>query len=373
MIRLRSCRNSLMAAKGSECDFAIDRSSPMSLVDQIYRAMRERIFAGGVKIGSSVPSLRSLASSLGVSVKVTVEAYARLVRDGWLRSVPRAGYLAVTPEMPLRRGRVLLVLPNEGFYTDWASHRFQERCEAIGIQVSRVVVVDPEDVPVSLDLALADAFDFAVSFHFKRRVVDTLDESGIPYVVVAADDSAVRRCKNCLGVMTPSAGAAAEVATVCAKRGVRLAELVDFHEVRRPYLSALSRAGIAVKKWIIEPERRTLWFEDIPRTVMRAFLKRLSSRRPALPDLLFFLDDYVTEGALMALAASGVRVPEDVKVLTLANRGNCPVYVKELSRIECDPLARGDFVSDFVIGWFEGRREAPPPLPPPVFVEGETI
>ena len=362
-----------MATSGSECDFAVDRSSKRSLVDQVYSAMRERIFAGRVKIGSSVPSLRALADSLGVSVKVTIEAYARLARDGWLRSVPRVGYVAVTPEMPLRRGKVLLVLPNEGFYTDWAAHRFQERCAAVGVQVSRVVVVDPEDVPVSLDLALADTFDFAVSFHFKRRVIDTLDESELPYVFIAADDSLARRRRNCLGVLRPSGGVASEVAAACAKRGVRRAELVDFHEVRRPYLPAFARAGIAVKQWIIEPERRTLWFEDIPRGAMREFLKRLSSRRPSLPDLFFFLDDYVAEGALMALAASGVRIPDDVKVLTLANRGNCPLYVRELSRIETDPLAVGDAVADFVLGWFEGRRGAPPHLPPPAFIEGETL
>ena len=63
-------------------------------------------------------------------------------------------------------------------------------------------------------------------------------------------------------------------------------------------------------------------------------LKRLSSRRPALPDLFFFLDDYVAKGALMALAASGVRIPEGVKVIVFANKGNGPVYVKDLMSIK---------------------------------------
>ena len=354
-------------------DMGVDRSAALSLADQVYRGMRERIFAGRVKIGAVVPSLRTLADELGVSVKVTKTAYGRLVRDGWLRAVPRTGYVAVTPEIPRCRARMLLVLPNEGFFSDYVVHRIQERCEKVGIHVSRAVVNDPEDVPVSLDIALSEKFDLAVSFHFKKRVIEALDESGVPFVLAAADGGAARRCRNCVGCLHVADDVSEEVAAVCAKRGVRTAELVDFHVVKRPYAAAFRRAGIAVREWTVPCANETLWYEDIPRGVMRAFLRRLNSRRPALPDLFFFLDDYVARGALMALAASGVRIPEDVKVLTFANRGNGPVYVKDLARIELDPIARGDAVADFVVGWFEGRREAPPPLPPPVFIEGETL
>ena len=362
-----------MARKSPECGFAIDRSSARSLVDQVYKGMRERIFAGRVKIGSAVPSLRALADELGVSVKVTKAAYGRLVRDGWLRAVPRAGYLAVTPEMPKCQARVLLVLPNEGFFSDYVAHRLQERCEKAGIQVSRVIVPDPEDVPVSLDIALSDRFDLAVSFHFKKRVIDALDESGVPFVLAAGDGCAASRCRNCVGRLRVADDVAGEVAEFCARRGVRTAELVDFHVVKRPYAAAFRRAGIAVREWTVPCANETLWYEDIPRGVMRAFLQRLKSRRPALPDLFFFLDDYVAKGALMALAASGVRIPEDVKVLTFANRGNGPVYVKDLARIEQDPIARGDAVADFVVSWLNGGRDAPQAMPPPVFIHGETI
>ena len=357
----------------TEYDIDVDRSAALSLAEQVYRGLRERIFAGRVKIGSAVPSLRALADELGVSVKVTKAAYGRLVRDGWLRAVPRAGYLAVTPEMPKCRARMLLVLPNEGFFSDYVAHRLQERCEKAGIQVSRVIVPDPEDVPVSLDIALSDRFDLAVSFHFKKRVIDALDESGVPFVLAVGEGCSAGRCRNCVGRLHVADDVSGEVAAFCARRGVRTAELVDFHVVKRPYAAAFRRAGIAVRERTIPCANETLWYEDMPRGVMRAFLRRLNSRRPALPDLFFFLDDYVARGALMALAASGVRIPEDVKVLTFANRGNGPVYVKDLARIELDPIARGDGVADFVVGWFEGRREAPPPLSPPVFIEGETL
>ena len=357
----------------TECGIAIDRSSARSLVDQVYNGMRERIFAGRLKIGSAVPSLRALADGLGVSVKVTTAAYGRLVRDGWLRAVPRAGYLAVTPEMPKCRAHVLLILPNEGFFSDYLAHRLQERCEKAGIRVSRVIVSDPEDVPVSLDIALSDRFDLAVSLHFKKRVIEALDESGVPFVLAAGEGRAASRYRNCVGRMHVADDVSGEVAAFCARRGVRTAELVDFHVVNRPYAAAFRCAGIAVRERVIPCADETLWYEDIPRGVMRAFLRRLKSRRPALPDLFFFLDDYVARGALMALAASGVRIPEDVKVLTLANRGNGPVYVKDLARIELDPIACGDAVADFVASRLKGCVAAPPQLPPPAFIVGETL
>ena len=360
--------------KRPACGFTVDRSSERSLVDQVYRAIRERVFAGRLRVGQSVPSLRSLADSLGVSVKVTTAAYARLARDGWLRAKPRAGYVAVTPEMPLKSGRVLLVLSNEGFFTDYVAHRFQDRCEAVGIQVSRVVVADPEEVPVSLDIALMDSFDFVVSLHFKRRVVETLNASGVPFAVVYSCASAVCRLENCVGVMCTTAnGIAREVVSACKARGVSSVELVDFHSVNRPYAAAFRRAGISVREWLVPCTNETLWFEGIPRSTMRAFVERLSSPRPALPDLFFFLDDYVAKGALMAFALSGVRIPEDVKVIAFSNKGNGPVYAKDLARVELDPIATGDAVADFTISWLKGTKHAPQTLPPPVFIEGETI
>ncbi len=362
-----------MAGRKPDCGIEVDRSSALSLADQVYRGLRERIFAGRVKIGAAVPSLRALADGLGVSVKVTKAAYGRLVRDGWLRAEPRRGYVAVTPEIPRCRARILLVLPNEGFFSDYVAHRLQERCEKAGIQVSRALVADPEEVPVSLDIALSDRFDMAVSFHFKRRVIEALDESGVPFVLATGECDAASRFRNCAGRLHVADDVSGEVAAFCARRGVRTAELVDFHAVKRPYAAAFRRAGIAVRERTIPCADGTLWYEDIPRGVMRAFLRRLKSRRPALPDLFFFLDDYVAKGALMALAASGVRIPEDVKALTLANRGNGPVYVRELARVELDPLARGDVIADFVISRLKGCDAAPPQLPPPVFIAGETL
>jgi GntR family transcriptional regulator/MocR family aminotransferase len=57
---------------------------------QIAAALRQGVRSGRLGAGSSVPSTRALASDLGVSRGVIVEAYAQLVAEGYLESRPGA-------------------------------------------------------------------------------------------------------------------------------------------------------------------------------------------------------------------------------------------------------------------------------------------
>lgn len=65
-----------------------------ALYDHLYRCIRGDIEGGSIAPDQKLPSKRSLAEHLGVSL-VTVEgAYAQLVAEGYVRSVPRTGYFA---------------------------------------------------------------------------------------------------------------------------------------------------------------------------------------------------------------------------------------------------------------------------------------
>jgi GntR family transcriptional regulator/MocR family aminotransferase len=83
---------------------ALDRRAAASLQDQIFAYFREGVLAGRLKAGTCVPSSRALASEHGVARITAVQAYERLVAEGYL--VPRAGAgLYVTesaPELSLR-------------------------------------------------------------------------------------------------------------------------------------------------------------------------------------------------------------------------------------------------------------------------------
>ena len=93
----------------------------------------------------------------------------------------------------------------------------------------------------------------------------------------------------------------------------------------------------------------------------------------ALPDLVYFSDDYLCVGALAAFVAAGIRVPDDVRVVTWANSGNGPFYATELTRTEMDPQGDADKVATAVLARLEGRPGDFPPTLGPVFWKGATL
>ena len=92
----------------------------------------------------------------------------------------------------------------------------------------------------------------------------------------------------------------------------------------------------------------------------------------ALPDLILFTDDFVAFGGLMALSELRLRVPEDVKVLTMANRGFAPVFPVSLARVEIDPVANGGAIAEEALARLGGQHRASP-LPHPTFVPGASL
>ena len=89
---------------------------------------------------------------------------------------------------------------------------------------------------------------------------------------------------------------------------------------------------------------------------MDAFAQRFKSKgRSWLPDLLYFSDDHVTSGALMAMLAAGIRVPEDVRVVTMANWGLGPVYPISLTRLEMNPFEHGEALAQMALDYLSKR------------------
>ena len=89
------------------------------------------------------------------------------------------------------------------------------------------------------------------------------------------------------------------------------------------------------------------------------------------PDALFFYDDYLASGGLIALAATGIRVPEEMRVATLANRGLGPVWFKPLTRLEYDPVGNARLIGGYVLAILDGK-DVPPPRLNMAFIPGET-
>lgn len=77
----------------------LDRDAGVPLHRQIEASIRAGIRAGRLRAGASLPPTRTLATGLGVSRGVVVEAYQQLVAEGYLAS-RSGGYTQVAASMP---------------------------------------------------------------------------------------------------------------------------------------------------------------------------------------------------------------------------------------------------------------------------------
>lgn len=64
----------------------------LAIYEQIVNQMKSLILTRQLEEGEALPSIRSLAGDLGVSVITTKRAYEELEKEGLIRSVPGKGF-----------------------------------------------------------------------------------------------------------------------------------------------------------------------------------------------------------------------------------------------------------------------------------------
>lgn len=69
----------------------IDNKSGSPIYDQIYTQIKAQIISGELKEDEALPSIRSLAKDLRISVVTTKRAYDELEREGFIYTVAAKG------------------------------------------------------------------------------------------------------------------------------------------------------------------------------------------------------------------------------------------------------------------------------------------
>ncbi|PEY41696.1 GntR family transcriptional regulator [Bacillus cereus] len=88
----------------------ISNSSPDPIYEQISKQLRQLILNGGLKGGDQLPSIRSLAKELQISVITTKRAYEELEKEGYIETVAGKGtYVSVQNNELLREQRLRLL------------------------------------------------------------------------------------------------------------------------------------------------------------------------------------------------------------------------------------------------------------------------
>ena len=72
-------------------DILISNSSPVALYEQIETQIKNQILNGNIKSGDPLPSIRSLAKELKVSIINTKRAYEELEKEGFIETVVGKG------------------------------------------------------------------------------------------------------------------------------------------------------------------------------------------------------------------------------------------------------------------------------------------
>lgn len=119
----------------------ISNASDQPIYEQVASQLRDAILAGELSEGELLPSIRSLANSLRISVITTKRAYAELERQGFIDTVQGKGSFVA------RGNRELLF---EGRRRQVESLLSQALDQALSAGI------DPEELHQMLDL-LADA------------------------------------------------------------------------------------------------------------------------------------------------------------------------------------------------------------------------
>lgn len=77
----------------------IQSKSGIPIYEQIEKQLKEEIIEGRLKTGELLPSIRSLAAELKISVITTKRAYEDLEKEGMIYSVPGKGFYVDNPDL----------------------------------------------------------------------------------------------------------------------------------------------------------------------------------------------------------------------------------------------------------------------------------
>lgn len=356
--------------------FSLDRSRHGDLVGQLSSALRQAIDTGYYRAGDILPPVRDLAELLDVSCGVAAQAMARIREAGLISPRPCIGSVVCAKDKPLWKGHVVVVAaPGIGNPFDNMAHiAVRDRLTAAGYLVSAATVGDRPGGPHSdfalLDTVLRQQTDLVVQLHDKENIARHISRTGIPFVRFAED---ANQPPNCVGVVRRDFGRALPgFAAHCREAGVRTVLQVADH-LRADATDILGKDGIEVKTLRTPAALRNTAGYDLAMWAATEFRKRLAKGRDWLPDLLFFQNDHLANGALLALGASGIRIPEDVRMATWANRGYGPAYFIPPTRMEMDNAAVGATLADCVLEYLKTGSFPDGVVVGPEYIRGETL
>ena len=356
--------------------FSVNRNDSRTLVEQVSDGLRQAIVSGFYRVGDVLPSSYELVEMLGVSRIVTKAALRQLADEGFVVSRPRIGSVVRDRAGKQWLGHVVFLseVGDENYAQAVLSGVLLDRLTAAGYLMTQVSIpqTSPGQYDISrLDAALAQSVDLIVTVFADPRVLARLARQKIPYAVF-----------NEYRKMPPSAVgstwldfdlAMPDFAAACKAEGVKEVVLFYFWPTRGDAAVVLRKAGVRVRKVLVKVELSKISLIGVKRAGMETFARLIAEGRLPRGTVCLITDDYLASGALTAISCAGLKVPEDLRLVTFANKHLGPVYIRELTRMEFDARHAGKVLSDAVLEYLKTGVYPPNSVVGPVWVEGETL
>ena len=357
--------------------FELRRSMRGGLAEQLAAEFRRAIRTGYYRPGDMLPPVREQAALLKVSRVVAVRAMAMLAEERLVHPRPHYGCEVCSKDKPLWKGQVLIVVPPSGtqHYMNVICANVRDALIAAGYLALTVTVSRADDGKYDfalLDLMMRQHTDMIVQLHDQPEIAKWLSSRKVPFVRLTASKGS-RLPGGCMGAIRRSSETAvAEFIGHCREAGVK--EVLVVTESGYLHMQeSLSVAGLKVRdlKTCMSPGTPGPQVAQYALDAMEAWLAEAKT----MPELIFFDDDYVASGAISALQYAGVRIPEDVHVVTLTNRssGSGLAFPVPLTRIEVDSMADGSIVAAAVLEYLKTGAFPSGVTVGPKYVRGKTF
>ena len=346
------------------------------LAEQVFDIIVRDIRNGSIPVGSAIPSVRSISASFGVSHVVAWKAMRRLVEEGLVAASRSAGAVVLPVGGHVWRGRVLMIERDSAgsYYAAVMAERISQGLSDAGYVLEREVLMCDADGNLDfarVDLKLNDPVRLVLQMHEDVRISRHLAKFDVPVVCVARSR---KRIPGAVGVIRSNhLSSAAVFASMCRASGCRSVWQIGLASHREEAL-VLCKAGLKVRELVFAPGKGNGHeLEATQRAALCGAERMFAKGTPRWPDVLRFTDDFTASGFLQGLLIHGVKIPEDVRVVSLSNRGFGPVFYKTLAREEMDPFSHGKSVAEYVTKYLR-TGEIPDSLTlDSVFRAGETF
>jgi len=357
--------------------FSLDRSRRGDLVSQVAAGLRMAIKTGFYQAGEILPPVRDLAEILEVGKSVAEQAIATIRDEGLISPRPSIGSVVCPSDRPLWKGQVLIIVPGGDSirYEMMIAGAVRDALTDAGYLPLMASVRDKTDGNPDfsfLESQIHQQIDLVVQIVGTKAVLSWLEAKGIPFVSMSRFTTKSTACAG--RVLRRWDLATANFVAHCLEKSVKEVLLVSLQKGALGTVNALECSGIAAKEWCIERSPGVPGVKNVSDNALKAFAERFRNEgRGWLPDVILFADDNLTTGALQAMLAEGIRVPEDVAVVTWANRWDGPVYSKPFTRMEMDAVADGKRLAQGVLEYLSKGTFPKGIIFGPEYIFGETF